>query len=263
MNNLKGMKKLFLAAAAVVASYSFAPTTNAALLVDFKPEPSPAGFPEIVFTGTSLTAGAGATGNSSTLTAGGLSIETPYIVNTPGVGGTINLASGTTSFPDVSLALVGLNATGAATSTTIAPGVVLLSQALDGSNGSFTLRSTGDAPTQQDLLVGRITRAFITGIQGSPTGSVLSAEVTYTGGSIFNSLVAAGGQTTGNLSFSLLDIGTTLGATDGLRINPTTGGLAPFQANATGIFGTAAIPEPGTLAMVGIGGLMLAVRRRK
>ena len=36
-NTATGMKKLFLAAAAVVASYSFAPTVNAALLVDFKP----------------------------------------------------------------------------------------------------------------------------------------------------------------------------------------------------------------------------------
>jgi hypothetical protein len=38
--------------------------------------------------------------------------------------------------------------------------------------------------------------------------------------------------------------------------------IAPFQANATGIF-SSAIPEPGTLAMLGIGGLMLAARRRK
>ena len=260
MNNLKGMKKLFLAAAAVVASYSFAPTTEAALLLDFKPEPTSATMPEIIFTGTSLTSGAGATGNGSTLTAGGLTIETPYTVNTPGVGGTINLATGSTTFPDVSLVLAGLNATGALSTTTIAPGVVLLSQGLDGSNGSFTLQSTSDAPTQSNLLTGRIARAFITGIQGSPTGSVLSAEVIYTGGSIYNALVAAGGQTTGSLSFSLNDIGSVVGAPTGLQV--VGGSIAPFQANATGIFSTA-VPEPGTLAMVGIAGLMLAARRRK
>ena len=259
-NTAKGMKKLFLAAAAVVASYSFAPTVNAALLVDFKPEPTSATMPEIVFTGTSLTAGSGATGNGSTLTAGGLTVETPYTVLEPGVGGVIYLANGSTSFPDASLVLSGLNAVGAADTTTISPGVVLLSQEL-GTNGTFTIRSTSDAPRQIDLLTGRITRAYITGIQGSPVGSVISAEVTYTGGEIYNELIATGGQTTGSVSISLNDIGTTLGAFDGLRLG-TGGMIAPFQANATGIF-SSAIPEPGTIAMLGIGGLMLAARRRK
>jgi hypothetical protein len=255
------MKKLFLAAAAVVATYSFAPTVQAALLVDFKPEPTSATMPEVVFTGTSLTAGSGATGNGSTLTAGGLTVETPYTVLEPGVGGIIYLANGSTSFPDASLVFSGLNATGAADTTTISPGVVLLSQELDGSNGTFTIRSTSDAPNQVDLLVGRITRAYITGIQGSPVGSVISAEVEYTGGEIFNELIASGGQTTGSVSISLNDIGTTVGAFDGLRVGQN-GMIAPFQANATGIF-SSAIPEPGTLAMLGIGGLMLAARRRK
>jgi hypothetical protein len=261
-NNAKGLKKLFLAAAAVVASYSFAPTSQAALLVDFKPEPTSATLPEIVFTGSALTPGAGSTGNGSVLTAGGLTIETPYTVNVPGAGGFINLASGSTSFQDVSLVLAGLNATGPATSTTIAPGVVLLNQALTGAPGSFTLRSTSDAPNQVDLLTGTITRAFITGLQGSPTGSVISAEVVYTGGEIFDELIANGGLPNGSLSFSLNDIGSTLGAPTGLTL-ATGGGLAPFQANATGIFSSSVVPEPGTIGLLAIGGLILTARRRK
>lgn len=258
MNNVKGSKKLFLAAVAVIGTYGMAPTADAALLVDFKPDPTSAGHPEMVFNGTSLTAGNGATGNNDPTTAGGLRIGTPYVIPTTGIGGTVN--NGTTSFEDVSLVLSGLNASGPASITTIAPGVILLAQTLDGSGGSFALRSSGAAP--EDLLVGRITRAFLTGIQGSPTGSVISAEVEYTDGLVYDQLIANGLPTTGSVSWSLLDIGTSLGGLDGLQLDLTTGSIAPFQANAVGIFSNV-IPEPGTVAMLGIGGLLLAARRRK
>ncbi len=86
------------------------------------------------------------------------------------------------------------------------------------------------------LLSGRVTGGSITALNGGDSGSVLSADVQYTGGAIFDALQASGGATTGSLSWSILDATSLLDGSPSITINPATGFLVPFSANATGLF---------------------------
>ncbi|HVT30636.1 MAG TPA: PEP-CTERM sorting domain-containing protein [Lacipirellulaceae bacterium] len=254
-------KRIALAAtAASLAIYSFA---SAATIVDFKPLPVSPTMPEFQFNRALgggipvFRAAAGATGNGDgTLpvpnqVAGGLDAETPFII--PGIpGSAINFAAGTTEFFDSTLQFpAGL----AANAPAIAAGGAFIQQL---SPGTFNLFST-DPPGPQLptlLLSGNIsTASFVIGAFNA--GAAFNATgVNYTGGVIFNALVAAGGTVNGNsLSFSMVDVAPPFGiAGDGF--------LANFTANGTGLFNVNVIPEPASLTLVALAAGALFFRRR-
>ena len=259
-------RRVGLVALAIAALCCFSPSAFAALLVDFKALPISPSDPEVKWNISGLVAAPtanGSQGNGDGLmpianqTVGGLIIETPLTVNAPLQGGSINAANGgSTTFSDVTLILSNFNSSGAATEFN-----GLLDQPLG--PGFFQLKSTPQSVGGPvDLLVGSINSAHISGIKNADSGSVLSGDVTYTGGLIANALNSAQGHAVGtpipggSLSFSLLDID------NKLTINGTTGRLSDFSANATGQFGTPVVPEPASLSLLAIGACGLLFRRK-
>ena len=243
----------FIAIAALCTIGSWA---SAATIVDFKPNPVSPTTPEFQFSralggGVPVFRGAlGSTSNDdgnlpvSAQTAPGLDSETPFLLLGP--GSVQDVAAGTTHFYDSSLQFTaGLQANAPA----INAGGVLVQQL---SPGTFQLMSTGPAPIL--LLSGNMSAAtFIVGV--GDAGSVFSSQdVNYTGGIIFNALVASGGTVTGNsMSISMTDVIPNLNiAGDGF--------LADFSANATGLFN--AVPEPTSLALLATAMGSLLLRRR-
>lgn len=252
----KGLKMASAVAGAVLAM-GMSANSYGALLVDFKPEPSPAGQYEVQYGGTpaQLIAIDGAIGNSSVETAPGLTIETPHLIALPAAYSPSVVYSGsTTQFKDVTLVFSNLTANGVAKLTEIAPGQNLITQALN--TGTFELLSYDPAGSEGKitLLKGTIENAVITGLSGAQAGGVFSAKVTYTGGLIKNNLSES--DLSGDLSWSLLEINPTLSAT---AAGPVLNG---FKASLVGQFGVVEVPEPASLSLLALAGAGLVARRR-
>jgi hypothetical protein len=254
-NRKIGLKTLSGAVAAAIVALGLAGTSSASLLVNFKDVPASKTTPELQWTGSSLVAGPGATGNGDGLlptnlqTEGGLQIEAPYLINDPAHGGIQNIAAGSTSFGDVTLALTGMAAPGGAAGAAMSFGGVVVQPI---GAGAFTLTST-NGPAG-DLLTGTINDGNVNGLLNSTSGAVFSATVTFTGGEIATAAGAVGQS--GTLSFSLLDILPPLGITGA----GDTARLSSFGANATGLFSV--VPEPASMTLVGLGAVGLGLRRR-
>jgi hypothetical protein len=265
-----------IAGAAVLLAASLAAASASAelMLADFVAQPPSPSLYELVWNGSVLDEGPGAKGNgygsgggdgnllSNLQTAPGLLVQAPYSIS--GLpGGVVDTTAipQSTYFSDATLILSpvgggsgGIPQNGAAQTTTIGS-MTIVSQPLG--SGQFQVFTT-DLGNPILLLAGSIESAAITGILGSASGSVLSAQVTYTGGAIWT---AAGSPQTGEFSWSME------GVTPHFSKSVTSGFLAPFSANGTGQF-TAAdpVPEPGTLVLLSIAGLGLAgfvCRRRR
>lgn len=253
---MQGMK-IFLAA--IVASVAFCTFASAATIVDFKPTPVSPLIPEFQFSralggGVPVFRGAlgAASNNDGNLpiqnqTAPGLDVETPFILAGP--GSLNDLIAGTTHFFDASLQFTaGMQASAPAI---FAGGT--FTQPL--TPGSFQILSTGPAPIL--LLSGNTTAAsFVTGA-GDSGAAFNAANTNYTGGIIFNALLASGGNPNGNsFSISMTDITPNLAiAGDGF--------LTDFTANATGLFNSNPVPEPTCLTLIALSGAATArVRRR-
>jgi len=244
--------------AAIAASLAICSLASAATIVDFKPNPVSPTTPEFQFSralGGGVPVFRGALGSTSNndgnlavqnQTAPGLDVETPFILAGP--GSVNDVPAGTTHFYDASLQFTaGLQANAPA----INAGGVLVQQL---SPGSFQILSTGPAPVL--LLSGNMSAAsFVVGI-GNAGSAFSSQDVNYTGGIIFNALVAAGGTVNGNsMSISMTDVLPNLSiAGDGF--------LGDFTANATGLFNATTIPEPTSLALIAIAMGSLLLRRR-
>jgi hypothetical protein len=241
--------------AAVAAFYAISSWVSAGTIVDFKPVPISPTTPEFTFSralGGGVPAFRSAFGaisnNDGTLplvsqTPGGLLVETPFII--PGVPGSQLTAASTLFFDSTLQFTAGLQANGPA----INSGVFV--QPL--SPGSFVLTSTGPAPTL--LLTGNITAATFIAGTGSAGAVFASQDVTYTGGLIFNAMVANGVPVAGNsMSISMTDV------VPAFSINPNDGFLNDFNANATGLF--SAVPEPTSLALIAMALGCLLLRRR-
>ena len=208
----------------------FTSFASANVIATFEPQPASPGVAELIWNQNQLYEGPGTKGTGwgsgpggsygagdgqlpvSSQFPGGLTIKTPFLIS--GLpGGVPNQSNGSTSFYDTTLLVLptdgnvyGLPAVGT-TSTTIVPGVpgvVLFSQLLGaGDFQVWTTCPTAAPYTPTLLLGGTINNAVITGLLGSSSGSVISANITFSSGAILD---AAGGQPgTGQLSWSLLD----------------------------------------------------------
>jgi hypothetical protein len=173
-----------------------------------------------------------------------------------------NNVANSTSFFDVSLHLTGLTPKGSAVVTPIAGPINMVTQLLN--SGTFQLLSYSPTSTDPEILLleGQANNATINGFLGQGTGGVLSADVTYTKGTIYNALaqslsVSQGTPISGSLSWSLLNINPVL-AVSGSAGSYT---LQNFTADMTGNF--EAIPEPASVGLLAVGGVALLLSRRR
>lgn len=261
---------LVLAAAILAASCP----ASAGILADFLPQPASPTTPEFVWNGLELYSGPGCIGDGfgvagpgdghlplPSQVVPGLQFSTPFTV--PGVPGSeVNSSTGATMFFNATLQILpispstlgfpGAGAAGVAYGRVVQP----LGAAQFNLWTTDPLDPTADIENPVLLLSGIASNAVISGFLGSSTGTTLSASVTYTSGAI---LSAAGWpMAVGEFSWSLLDI------TAPLAVDARTGMLQPFVANGVGQFsGIKEVPEPTTLAVLGIGTVILAIRRRR
>jgi hypothetical protein len=245
----------FIAALCAVCTFA----ANASTILDFKPTPVSPTTPEFQFSralggGLPVFRGAlGATSNNDgnlpiqNQTAPGLDVETPFILAGPGALN--DLIAGTTHFFDSSIQFTaGLQANAPAI---FAGGA--FTQSL--SPGSFQILSTGPAPIL--LLGGNDTAASFIAGAGNAGATFASQDVTYTGGIIFNAMIANGLNVTGNsFSISMTDV------TPNFGINSNDGFLNDFTANATGLFSVGVVPEPATMCSLILPGIALLRRKR-
>jgi hypothetical protein len=178
-------------------------------------------------------------------------VTTPYSIS----GGT-SISGTATIFYNAELVLTPNETNQAAGAVTTTGDGSVFSQPLG--SASFEILS---GPQGSVLLAGTINSAYITGVLGMSTGSVVSSDVTYTSGSILEE--AEKGTTftamTGPLSWSLLTVNA-LFQTDANSV------LAPFYATATGQFtatGQVPVPEPATaVVLASLAPLVFFLRRR-
>jgi hypothetical protein len=223
-------------------------------------------FPVIDYTGSALTTGIGAIGNGdgnlapSLQLPGGLQVDTPFNVPIP-YSFTDSTFTGGTGYYDATLTFSGLAAIGPASTSTVGP-FVQDSQLLG--SGSFTLTSTSVAPASSVvLLTGTIAGAsVVTGFQGGNAAAAFNADgVTYTGGLLVTGLPATYVLSDNDMSISMT------GVTPAIGVNPTTGQLNAFNADATGLFdinvNDNVVPEPGMLSLLAFGVGSMAMRRAR
>jgi len=250
----KGQRALSLTAILAMAIL-VGGSARAAELLNFKPIPISPSSPEFSWTaGPNLIEGPGSVSNgdgtlpTAAQTPGGLQVDTPFLI--PGVPGSqVNVAS--TSFFDCTFDLTGFAANGAAI-----PAAGNILQFVNA--GSFTISSTTAGGGPLLLLSGTISGSTIVGPNGGNAGAFFtSTTVTYTGGLIFNAMIAANGTpNNGDVSISFNDV------TPPFSIAPS-GFMAPFDANATGLFRYVEnIPEPTSLALMSLVGLGIMRRKR-
>ena len=214
-----------------VLVFGAAPAAHGSRILSFEPDPASSATAEFVYDGTALSVGPGADP-----TSGSLHVVSPY---------------GASPFTGASLTLTGL--VDMLPTVTYVPflGVTGFVQPLG--SGAFTFLASDDSTV---LLTGTIDSAMIAGIVGNAAGGVLTldAAVTYTGGTILDASPYDSGDQ-GEFSWSLmLYDGDTFGLDGSSQ-------LLGFDANGTGQFNI--VPEPGTVALVAMGGLALLVRRRR
>lgn len=214
-------QRAILFASLVTSVFVIVSSAAAGMLADFMPQPASPYSPELNWSGSELDAGPGASS---------LAVETPFLIN--GVPGGV-VSGNSTSFSGASLTLDIVQSpaeVGTATTIPLGGGITIFSQVLGSGSFSIASASEGD-PGPVTLLSGTINNAIITGILGSPSGSVVATSVTYTGGAIWQA--AGSPQNPGELSWSLLD------ASPAFHISNNQVGT--FTANSTGQF---SVPEP-------------------
>jgi len=258
---------------AVLAAGLLATNAQAYVIVNFQPEPASETLPEFVWDTAFLFEGPGALGTGYLNTGPGdghlppenqdvpgMTITSPFEI--PGVPVSV-VGTGNTTFFDTTLDILppDTGAPGLPGAGVAVPVGGNLFQPLG--SGAFELWSTDPLPGDPDamvlLLAGTVDAAWITGVAGSTTGATLGADVTYTAGVIFDAAMTELGPEfatplSGSFTWTLLDMSAPLAIGPQLVLDP-------FTANGNGLF--SGIPEPGTLALLGIGGLIMAIRRRR
>jgi hypothetical protein len=234
-------------------------SVKAETILNYAPNPASPLLAELTWNGTTLSEGPGAVssgdgnlGTSATAAAPGLLISVPFLIT--GVPGSTVGPSGTTFFDSTLDLTSGFTAPiGVAGWAANFSGFVI--QPLGA--GAFEIRSSNVTGGNKLLLSATTDDATISGLNGTGAASVLSATVTYTGGLIYNAMVAAGYDIVGELSWSLIDV------SPSLAINTSTHHLRSFSANATGLLSSQFVaPEPSSLAVLMLVGAGVLLRRR-
>jgi hypothetical protein len=265
-NRLWAFPRAVSGATALLLSWSLlALPARANVVANLNPVPDSAPYPAFDFGGSpipSFDVGPGSIGNGdgglpvNLQTPGGLELSTPFSIAPLTSYGEQNNVDGSTTFYDTTLALTGLSASGLAQSV-----FGFDVQALN--DGTFAIFGSnvggGDGPL---LLTGTLTSNEIAGVDGSSSAAVFSTTVTYTGGPIYNALIAAGGSGT-DASVNLQLNGAAMG------INGGTGFLNPFSADGQALFSATypahVVPEPSSIVLLAFGlfGTGAAALRRR